>query len=161
MSSNGEYKQHISIEDRLRWNKVVDDFNSHLGSGGVNNHRLGNGTVPGFSTNDYTNIEKSKLGGIEEGALNNPHPETHPYTMITGLSTVAHSGEFSDLLNIPPTCYIAERGDVDTVTGIRFTIGGTAPLSPKNNKEVWFDTSTRLVKVYTDNTWMLFSAVWS
>ncbi len=161
MASNGEYKQHISIEDRLKWNKVIDDFSSHLGSGGVSNHRLGNGTVCGFSTNDYTNAEKSKLSGIQEGALNNPHPETHPYTMITGLSSVGHTGEFSDLFNIPSTCYIAERGDVDTVTGIRFTIGGTAPTSPKNEKEVWFDTSTRLVKIYTNNSWMLFSAVWS
>lgn len=161
MANNGDFKQHISIQERLKWNKVIDDFNSHLGAGGVYNHPLGNGTVAGFSTNDFSNLLFAKLAGIQDGALNNPHPSTHPYTMITGLSTVGHSGEFSDLLNIPPTCYIAEKGDVDTVTGIRFTIGGTAPSSPKNNKEVWFDTSTRLIKVYTNNAWMPFSAVWS
>lgn len=161
MANNSEFKQHISIAERNKWDKVVLDFASHLGSGGVANHRLGNGTIPGFSTNDYTNTEKTKLAGIEDGALNNPHPDTHPYTMITGLSVVAHTGSFADLLNIPSTCYVATKGDVDTVTGIRFTIGRNAPSSPKNDKEVWFDTSERLVKVYTGNTWMKFSAVWS
>ena len=159
--NNNEFKQHISIADRNRWDKVVLDFASHLGSGGVDNHRLGTGTVPGFSTNDYTNAEKSKLAGIEDGALNNPHPATHPYTMITGLAAVAHTGDFSDLINIPNTCYIAEKGDVDTVTGIRFTIGGNSPSNPKNDKEVWLDTSEKLLKVYTGNAWMKFSAVWS
>lgn len=160
-TSNSSYKQHISIEERNKWDKVVVDFNNHLGAGGVENHMLGNGTIPGFSMNDYTNAEKSKLAGIEDGALNNPHPATHPYTMITGLSVVAHSGEFKDLLNIPSTCYIAERGDVDTVTGIRFTIGTSAPSSPKNDKEVWFNTSKKLIYVYTSNAWTAFSAVWS
>ena len=99
MAANTEYKQHITIAERNKWDKVVVDFAAHLGSGGTENHRLGNGTIPGFSMNDYTNTEKSKLAGIEAGALNNPHPATHPYTMITGLSTVAHSGSFTDLLN--------------------------------------------------------------
>ena len=31
--------------------------------------------------------EKEKLTGIQAGALNNPHPATHPYSMITGTPT--------------------------------------------------------------------------
>ena len=160
MSNNSEFKQHISIEERNKWDKVVVDFAAHLGAGGVENHRLGNGTIPGFSTNDYTNAEKSKLSGIEDGALNNPHPETHPYTMITGLSVVAHTGSFTDLLNIPSTCYIAERGNCDTVGGIRITIGNSAPSNPQNYKDLWFDTANKYVQVYYGGKWQPFSAIW-
>lgn len=158
MSTNG-IKQHVSIDERNKWDKVVVDFAAHLGAGGVANHRLGNGTVPGFSTNDYTNTEKTKLAGIEAGALNNPHPATHPYTMITGLSVVASTGKYQDLLNIPAT-FIAGGGNSDTVGGIRITVGATAPASPQVNKEVWFDTANLLVKVYT-GTWVNFNAVYA
>lgn len=159
-AENNTIKQHISIAERNKWDKCVYDLENHIGSGGTENHRLGNGVIPGFSTNDFTNNEKIKLGGIEEGALNNPHPATHPYTMITGLSVVAHSGDFSDLINIPSTCYVAEKGNCDTVGGIRFTIGTEAPLNPVNDKEIWFDTDTKLIKTYTSNEWINFSAVW-
>lgn len=158
--ANNDYKEHISIVERNKWDKVVVDFANHLGSGGVNNHRLGNGTVPGFSTCDFTPTEKQKLAGIEWGALNNPHPVTHPYTMITGLSVVAHTGSFTDLLNIPSTCYIAERGNCDTVDGIRITIGPSAPANPNNYKELWFDTSIRIIKSFYNNTWTSFGAVY-
>ena len=158
--NNNEINQHISVYERNRWEKAVIDLASHLGSGGIENHRLGNGTIPGFSMNDYTNKEKSKLAGIEEGALNNPHPSTHPYTMIEGLSVVGHTNKYSDLSDIPKT-FIAGGGDSDTVSGIRFTIGSLAPLNPVNNKDVWFDISTKLLKLYYNDSWNAFSAVYS
>lgn len=158
---NSQYKQHISIEERNKWDKVVDDFGVHLGAGGINNHRLADGTIPGFSTCDFSVTEKNKLAGIEDGALNNPHPATHPYTMITGLSIVGHTGRFPDLLEIPSTCYVAEHGNCDTINGIRITLGPSAPPNPNNFKELWFDTNERLVKAYFNNAWNSFSAVWS
>lgn len=158
--ANSDIKQHISIEERTKWDKVVVDFANHLGAGGEANHRLGNGTVSGFSTNDFTNEQKTKLAGIEEGALNNPHPATHPYTMITGLSVVAHSGRYPDLLEIPST-FIAGGGNSDTVGGIRFTVGPGAPAGPKNFQDVWFDTTNKLVRVYFNNTWVSFEAVYA
>jgi len=160
MADNSQIKQHISVDERNKWDKVVTDFDNHLGSGGASNHRLANGSTPGFSTNNYTTNEKTKLAGIEAGALNNPHPATHPYTMITGLSTVAHTGKYSDLSGIPTT-FIAGGGNSDTVGGIRFTVGATAPSSPTNNKDVWFDTANKLVKVYTGNAWVAFNAVFA
>lgn len=51
----------------------------------------------GLSTNDFTTEEKTKLAGLE----NYTHPESHPATMITGLSTVATSGKYTDLTNVP------------------------------------------------------------
>ena len=160
MADNSQIKQHVSLDERNRWDKVVDDFGNHLGAGGTSNHKLGDGTVPGFSTNDYTNAEKAKVASMEEGALNNPHPATHPYTMITGLSTVAHTGKYSDLLGIPET-FKANGGDSDTVGGIRFTVGTAAPSNPVNDKDVWFDTANKLVKVYTNNAWVAFNAVYA
>ena len=47
-------KQHISSNERLKWN-------SHIGATGIKHHPLGNGTNPGFSTNDFTTMEKDKL----------------------------------------------------------------------------------------------------
>lgn len=160
MPDNSQIKQHISIDERNKWDKCVDDFANHLGSGGSNNHAIANGTVHGFSQNNYTTAEKNKLANIEAGALNNPHPSTHPYTMITGLSTVAHTGSYRDLLNIPST-FKAGGGNSDTVGGIRFTVGSSAPSSPTNYKNVWFDTSNKLVKVYYGNRWVPFNAVYA
>jgi hypothetical protein len=157
--ANSDIKQHVSIEERNKWDKVVADFANHLGAGGVSNHRLGNGTVPGFSTNDYTNTEKTKLAGIQDGALNNPHPATHPYTMITGLSTVAHTGSYPDLLNIPDA-FKAYCGNCDTVGGIRITISSSSPSNPTNDKEIWFNTSDRLIYIY-NGAWIPMRAVFA
>ena len=41
--------------------------------------------------------DKSKLDGIADNANNYSHPSTHPASMITGLATVATSGNYSDL----------------------------------------------------------------
>jgi hypothetical protein len=49
---------------------VTDAFNAHKGAGGTDNHPLGNGSVAGFSVNDFTNDLKSKLDGIAAGATN-------------------------------------------------------------------------------------------
>ena len=160
MSNNADIKQHVSIEERTKWDKVVVDFANHLGSGGVANHRLGNGTVPGFSTNDYTNAEKSKLAGIEDGALNNPHPPTHPYTMITGLSVVAHTGRYPDLLEIPET-FKAGGGNSDTVNGIRVSIQSSSPSNPKNDKELWINTTNFIPYIYHGNKWVALKAVFA
>ena len=157
--NNNDIKQHISIEERNRWNKCVNDFNAHLGAGGANNHPLANRTVAGFSEANYTPDEQDKLAGIEAGALNNPHPATHSYEIITGLSVVGHTGSFSDLLNIPSSCYVAEKGNCDTVNGIKINIGDTAPENPINDKNIWIDTNTMLIKIYTNNAWKATCAV--
>ena len=41
----------------------------------------------GLSTEDYSTAEKSKLAGIEAGANRYVHPDSHPSSMITGLSS--------------------------------------------------------------------------
>jgi hypothetical protein len=44
---------------------------SHVGAGGATQHPLGNGTTPGFSTNDYTATEKTKLAGLSNTPVEN------------------------------------------------------------------------------------------
>lgn len=48
-----------------------------------------------------TATERSKLAGIEEGANNYVHPSTHSANMITGLSDVATTGSYDDLVDKP------------------------------------------------------------
>lgn len=159
MAGNSDIKQHISIAERLKWNQVVEDFAAHSGAVGTTVHGLADGTSAGFSQCNFTTELKKKLEGIAEGALNNPHPEKHDYTIIEGLATVAHSGKYSDLTGIPLT-FTSDGGDADTVSGgIRVSISGTEPTSPQNDKEIWFDTGTMTIKAYKNGRWESFTAV--
>jgi hypothetical protein len=167
--ANSDIREHISAAERAKWNKNIVDLTNHIGAGGTNNHKLGNGTEAGFSINDYTNAEKTKLAGIETGALNNPHPATHPYTMITGLHKVANTGSFYDL-NDYPTSMTANGGNSARVNGVRVTIASSAPSAPLVDKgEIWIDTSSSeecCIKVYaklsgdSQPTWYRCRAGW-
>ena len=159
-STHEDIKQHVSIQERLDWKKLMEAFATHLGSGGFQNHRAGNGVVPGFSMNDFTNRLLEKLNGIEEGALNNPHPDTHPREMITGLHQVSWTGDYNHLINIPKTFY-AGGGNADTVGGIRITIGTAAPNNPQENKEIWINTSDRIIYIYLGGKWQGTHAVYA
>lgn len=159
---NKDKKLHISYEERAKWDKLYVDFHAHLGAGGVTNHALGNGTTPGFSMNDFTNELKSKLDGIQEGALNNPYPGHIPFSDVTGLSTVGHTGEYKDLLGVPET-FTAGGGNSDTVGGITITVNnnGQAPTNPKSLQNVWFDMKDKLIKVYVGSAWVAMCAVYA
>ena len=52
--------------------------------------------------------ERTKLSGIEANANNYVHPTEHPASMITGLSSVATSGSYTDLSDKPeiPEAYV-------------------------------------------------------
>ena len=65
-------KQHISTDERDKWN-------GHIGSTGIANHPLANGTTPGFSTCNFTPAEKQALatlialvGGVRTTVDENP-----------------------------------------------------------------------------------------
>ena len=66
--------------------------------------------------------DKAKLDTIEQGANKYIHPISHAASMITGLSTVATTGNYTDLNNKPtiptiPTSLPANGGNADTVDG--------------------------------------------
>lgn len=75
----------------------------------------------------YTIQEKNKLAGIEEGANRYVHPSTHPASMITGLSTVATSGDYNDLSNRPSLGSAASR-NVGSSSGNVPVIGSDGKL---------------------------------
>ncbi len=163
MAGNADIKQHISSAERAKWNKVVEDHAKHLGSSGPENHGIADGVNAGFSQNNFTTEEKEKLAAIQEGALNNPHPATHPWTMITGLANIANTGSWNDLGDIPQRVQDVVNGVADAATvsgGIRITISGTAPASPKNNKEIWIDTTNLVIKVMINGSWKIVGAAW-
>lgn len=156
--ANSDIKQHVSIEERTKWNKVVDDFNVHLGNYGDDHHHRADGINPGFSMNDYTTDEKEKLAGIENQANRYVHPSNpaHKASEIGDLARVATTGSYNDLKDKPVI-----STDAVSVNGIKFTIGGTEPPGAIANKHVWFDTSTRLLKIYTKTGWISFRAVYA
>lgn len=157
-TSNSEYKQHISIDERNKWDKCVVDLATHIGSSGIEHHALADGIVAGFSQANFSAEEKAKLLGIEDNATNYHHPATHPASMITGLHSVALSGNYHELKGIP-TEFHAGSGNCETINGIRITLGPNAPSNPKSLKDVWIDTSARLIKYYQGNAWVACRAV--
>lgn len=74
-----------------------------------------------------TAAERTKLSGIAEGANKYTHPASHDVSMITGLSTVATSGKYSDLSGKPtsmtPTAHTHEQADI---TGLETALAGKA-----------------------------------
>ena len=52
-------KQHISTNERLKWN-------NHIGNKGVEHHQLGDGITAGFSLNNYDNTEKGTLKELHD-----------------------------------------------------------------------------------------------
>lgn len=74
--------------------------------------------------------ERDKLSSIAAGANNYSHPASHPASMITGLSTVATSGKYSDLSGKPtsmtPTAHTHAQSDV---TGLADALAGKAAAS--------------------------------
>lgn len=155
-------KQHISSNERIKWDKCIVDLDTHTGAGGTVNHPLGNGSVAGFSINDYTTAEKSKLAGIDPGAKNYTHPATHPASMITGLATIATTGSYDSLTN-RPVSLPASGGDASTVGGVRITINNTPPPNPVVNRELWVNVgeSPAVLEVYKASGWEVISANFS
>ena len=76
------------------------------------------------------------------------HPDTHPASMITGLSTVATSGSYNDLSNKPtiptvPSSLPANGGNADTVGGYTIWIGTQAQYDALGT---YSDTTIYMIK---------------
>lgn len=100
----------------------------------------------GLSTNDYTTVEKTKLAGIATGANAYTHPTTHPASIITGLSTVATSGSYNDLVDkptIPSIDGLATTTYVDdAVMNKEFILNSTTEGSTKRFRVTVDDAGT-------------------
>ncbi|MCT4593598.1 MAG: hypothetical protein N4A57_04910 [Anaeromicrobium sp.] len=104
--------EYVKRQDFVDDNEKIDEAIKDL-----DNSKVDKVSGKGLSTNDYTNGEKSKLSGIENGANRYTHPSNHPASMITGLHNVAKSGDYRQLKN-KPTSLPANGGNADKVDGL-------------------------------------------
>ena len=72
-------------------------------------------THAGYAALNHTH-SYNDLTDVPSNQNSYEHPATHPASMITGLATVATSGNYNDLVN-KPTSLPADGGDADTVGG--------------------------------------------
>lgn len=73
--------QHIDVDDALSTESVNPVQNKIVKA--ALDEKVAKEEGKGLSTNDYTAEEKTKLEGVEDGANNYTHPESHAATMIT------------------------------------------------------------------------------
>ena len=109
--------------------------------------------------------DKTKLDGIDEGANAYTHPTSHPASMITGLSTVATSGKYSDLSGKPTTMKNpnaltftgSATGTYDGSSAVSVEIpkgslvGTTAEITPAQVEQALSDGRTAVI-THTDST---------
>lgn len=74
--------------------------------------------------------DKDKLDGIASGANAYTHPASHPASMVTGLATVATSGDYNDLSNKPtsmtPSAHTHAQSEI---SGLSDALAGKANTS--------------------------------
>lgn len=73
--------QHIDVDDALSAESVNPVQNKIVKA--ALDEKVAKEEGKGLSSNDYTTAEKTKLEGIEDGANNYTHPDSHAATMIT------------------------------------------------------------------------------
>ena len=73
--------QHIDVDDALNAESVNPVQNKIVKA--ALDEKVAKEEGKGLSTNDYTAEEKTKLEGVEDGANNYTHPDSHAATMIT------------------------------------------------------------------------------
>ena len=162
---------HISAEERALWNSTLLTSETYTDD----KIRAAVGSIPD-PTQSINTLLNTKLNITDFNSFK------------TTLSTVALTGSYNDLLNKPSQVaysdnannsltsnhalladlatvattanYATSAGNAATVGGIRVTIGGAAPSTPVNLKELWFDTSTQAIKIY-NNGWLQTKSVWS
>lgn len=96
------YFLHREQECLEQLQEVVDRVDGEIGNKANKTHTHSLDDV--LETTDkkiYTAEERRKLSTVSEGATAYVHPASHPANMITGLATVATSGDYNDLKNKP------------------------------------------------------------
>lgn len=74
------------------------------------------------------------------------------FNTTTGKIEVVSNGVFSNLPLV--------SDNADKVGGVRVTISTTAPSNPQVDKELWFDKTNKLWKLYDSNGWYSAGAVY-
>ena len=165
---------HITANERETWNSSLDNANDYtdkmiaavLGTGvsaDLNVTKLLQTKVNNTDFEQFKNtLHAVSFSGSYNDLSDKPsqvaysQDANHAYTAdLATTATSADSAKNAD--------YATNAGNAATVGGIRITIGTTAPTDPVNNKELWFDTNSKVkdIKAYVGGTWIRTHGVWN
>lgn len=134
------------------WTCSVNDTNAIFRFNGIEWVNIGSSVDIAVVSETNNGIMSSamykKFIGIEDNANNYVHPATHSASIITGLSTVATSGNYNDLLNTP-TALPADGGNSATVNG--FTVETNVPADAKFTDTVYVHPETHDASIIVQN----------
>lgn len=107
--------------------QITESINKRFTSDAELNGKVDKISGKQLTTEDYTSADKTKLAGIAVGANLYTHPATHSAAMITGLSTVATTGNYNDLSGKPSFGTVISK-DTGTSSGTIPVIGSDGKL---------------------------------
>ena len=118
----------ISAEKVNAWDNKAESNHSHSQYATTESV---NEALSGKADSTHTHSQYLTAEDIDEIGSGYVHPDTHPATMITGLSDVATTGSYNDLSDKPtipviPASLPANGGNADTVDGKHSTDFATA-----------------------------------
>lgn len=165
---------HITAQERDTWNSSLNNAKEYtdstlakiVGTGVSGDTDITKLLSTKVNNNDF-NIFKGTLSSIAfSGSYNDllDKPSSVAYSQDANHAFAADKATNADHADSASTAdYATSAGNSATVGGIRITIGTTAPSSPVNNKELWFDTNSGVLdlKAYTGGAWVRTHGVWS
>lgn len=168
--------RHITPAERTKWNKALDDAKSYTDS--ELSKALGpirdmiSGTDTSLSTLLNAKLDKSVFDNFRtglaavatSGSYNDlrDQPSALSYSDTANKALRAERAGYSDEAGHSKTAdeatHAASADSAIRINGIRITIGAEYPMSPQNNKELFYHTAQRMLYIYTDNGWQMTGA---
>ena len=168
--------RHITPAERTKWNKALDDAKSYTDS--ELSKALGpirdmiSGTDTSLTTLLNSKLDKSVFDNFRtglaavatSGSYNDlkDQPSALSYSDTANKALRAERAGYSDEAGHSKTAdeatHAASADSAIRINGIRITIGGEYPMSPQNNKELFYHTGQRMLYIYTDNGWQMTGA---
>lgn len=168
--------RHITPAERTKWNKALDDAKSYTDS--ELSKALGpirdmiSGTDTSLTTLLNSKLDKSVFDNFRtglaavatSGSYNDlrDQPSALSYSDTANKALRAERAGYSDEAGHSKTAdeatHAASADSAIRINGIRITIGGEYPMSPQNNKELFYHTAQRMLYIYTDNGWQMTGA---
>lgn len=172
LAHTGNTVIHTSQEEKDSWNAMLGTSKSYtdsklaqlLGSiDATNNVKALLDTK--LNTADFNTFKSTIKQIAYTASYNDLDPTTLPKEV--SYSDKANSAIHADsATNATNANYATNAGNATTadnalkVGGIRITIGGSAPVNPVNNAELWWDTSNSRIMTYVGNGWQQTKGIW-
>lgn len=168
--------RHITPAERTKWNSALDNAKSYTDS--ELSKALGpirdmiSGTDTSLSTLLNAKLDKAVFDNFRtglaavatSGSYNDlrDQPSALSYSDTANKALRADRAGYSDEAGHSKTSdeatHAATADSAIRINGIRITIGGEYPISPQNNKELFYHTAQRMLYIYTDNGWQMTGA---